>query len=63
MRPQKLFGTLMSCHRGDLMVNLELVEATLPDSGFSFYITKLPEELKEDKLALASPETGVICRM
>jgi hypothetical protein len=45
------------------MSNLELVEASLPDSDFSFYITKLPEENAEDKLALASPETGIICRM
>lgn len=43
--------------------NLELVEATLPNSEFSFYITKLPEEFITDKLALVSPETGVICRM
>jgi hypothetical protein len=43
--------------------NLELVEATLPDSEFSFYITKLPEDLIADKLALVSPETGVICQM
>jgi len=45
------------------MSNLELVEATLPDSEFSFYITKLPEEFIADKLALVSPETGVICQM
>lgn len=45
------------------MSNLELVEASLPDSDFSFYITKLPEDIVEDKLALASPESGVICRM
>jgi DNA polymerase III delta prime subunit len=45
------------------MGNLELVEASLPDSDFSFYITKLPEGGIEDKLALASPESGVICRM
>lgn len=45
------------------MSSLELVEATLPGQDFSFYITKLPEEGVEDKLALASPETGIICRM
>lgn len=45
------------------MGNLELVEASLPDSDFSFYITKIPEDHAEDKLALASPESGVICRM
>ena len=45
------------------MTNLELVEATLPDSEFSFYVTKLPEDFIADKLALVSPETGVICQM
>lgn len=45
------------------MGTLELVEASLPDSDFSFYITKIPEDHAEDKLALASPESGVICRM
>jgi hypothetical protein len=45
------------------MSKLELVEASLPDSDFSFYVTKLPEEHAEDKLALASPDSGIICRM
>jgi len=45
------------------MANPELVEVTLDEHGFSFYVVKLPPEAVEDKLALNSPETGLICRM
>jgi len=45
------------------MANKELVETSLAEFGFSFHVVRLPEADIEDKLALASPETGLICRM
>ncbi len=45
------------------MSNLELVEATIDATGFAFYIVKLPDEDVGDKLARASTQTGLICRM
>ena len=45
------------------MAKLELVEVTLDKYGFSFYVVSLPEDKVGDKLALGSPETGLISRV
>lgn len=45
------------------MAKLELVEATLETYGFSFYVVNLPDDQVEDKLALGSPETGLISKV
>jgi len=45
------------------MANLEVVEVGLENHGFSFLVVKIIKEQLADKLALASPETGLICRM
>ena len=45
------------------MSGRELVDVTLKDFGFTFQVVKLPEDSIEDKLALASSETGLVCKM
>jgi hypothetical protein len=45
------------------MADMELVEVTLGKHGFSFHVVRVPDEEIDDKLALASSETGLICRM
>lgn len=41
----------------------ELIEVTLDKYNFSFYIVRLPEEVIYDKLAIASPDTGLVSRI
>lgn len=45
------------------MADMELVEVKLGKYDFLFHIVRLPDNEVDDKLALVSSETGLICRM
>lgn len=45
------------------MSKVEFVEVKLEKYGFSFYVMELPKGDVEDKLALASSDTGLVCRI
>lgn len=45
------------------MANQELIEVKLEEYGFSFHVMLLPKKDIEDKLALASDGSGLLCQM